>query len=245
MSRKEFEEHANEHGIYTYPVEVPRPDRLHKSIESVRDLLLWMRGDCDCYEDEGTGTTHQCYSCQLKERAEAVGVCLEVEHKTIHPERTGSLSERIYLELWQKQQERSPGLNHGYGTLELVLTPYRQDTKQGFLGSRPYGYVPPVSQRDAQVAATLMQWLGTNCGGSFVREAERRIDEARKTRREFEHEVRGLEIEFQNGEGPNADIKAFELAEAVAQKHFQPGTKNHENLRNDVFAAIRVATNAE
>lgn len=38
----------------------------------------------------------------------------------------------------------------------------------------------PVTRRDAMVAATVIQWLGTNVGRGFVLGVEREIDEARK-----------------------------------------------------------------
>lgn len=232
---EDFKKHCEEHGVYTYPVEVPRPDKLHESLERVAALLRWQAGDCDCYEDEGTKTTHKCFACTLRERAQEVEACLEVEHVSIHPDRQGSPAERIYAEMWQKQQERSPGLNDGFGLLELILSPLRQDNHSGFLGHRPYRMVPPVSQRDAQVAATVIQWLGTSCGGSFIRQAERAIEQARQRQTEFRHHVQQM---FVNKTSPPIP-QEIELAEAVAANHFQAGTKQYEKLKQDVAAALR------
>lgn len=77
-------------------------------------------------------------------------------------------AERIYLEHWQLLNRRSPGVNRGFTILEHILCPSDQDTPG------------PITQRDAIVAACFAQWLGTNCGLAFLREAERRIDSERE-----------------------------------------------------------------
>jgi hypothetical protein len=43
------------------------------------------------------------------------------------------------------------------------------------------GTVAPLTQRDAMVAATVVQWLGTNCGQSFLHEVRREADRKNKT----------------------------------------------------------------
>jgi len=91
----------------------------------------------------------------------------------LHPKRLCADSERIYAEQWAKENERQPWLNGGYTLLENVLCPEGQ--------KRP----ARVSTRDAQVAATVIQWLGTNCGRCFVNMAERKIEEARAVREEW------------------------------------------------------------
>jgi len=50
----------------------------------------------------------------------------------------------------------------------------------------------PVSRRDAMVAATVIQWLGTNVGRGFVLGVEREIDEARKKQEQVQEVRRRL-----------------------------------------------------
>jgi hypothetical protein len=76
------------------------------------------------------------------------------------------MPERVYLEHWRKLNERHPSVNRGFTALEWILC--------------PTGLMPgPVTQRDAIVAACVIQWLGTNCGMGFLYSAERRIEELR------------------------------------------------------------------
>jgi hypothetical protein len=70
--------------------------------------------------------------------------------------------ERIFLKNWRKENKREPCLNHGRGVLEIIL-------------SEDNDHAIDLTQRDATVAATVIQWLGTNCGRCFIEECEREI----------------------------------------------------------------------
>lgn len=88
-------------------------------------------------------------------------------------------AEAVFRDHWRKENDRQPGLNSGFGTLELLLNP---EINEGF-GS---GRVSPITQRDCTVAATLVQWLGTNCGQAFICEVETEIKRRReKAGKEF------------------------------------------------------------
>lgn len=78
--------------------------------------------------------------------------------------------ERIYAAEWLRMQ-REYGRRQGWSLLELLLQP---DDKR----KAPWG----LTQRDAEVAACVVQWLGTNVGGGFVQRCEQKIDELRKDR---------------------------------------------------------------
>lgn len=94
----------------------------------------------------------------------------------LKPERARDLTpERIFAELWEEINVRQPAVNFGYTAAELIL-----NTRP--LPEGPPGYQPPidpVSARDLQVMQATIQWLGTKSGVVFLREAERRIEEAR------------------------------------------------------------------
>lgn len=79
--------------------------------------------------------------------------------------------ERIFLKHWRKDNKGTPGINGGFGILELILS---NDIN---------GTPADISQRDAQVAATVVQWLGTNCGYAFLHDVNREIEASDKRKR--------------------------------------------------------------
>jgi hypothetical protein len=86
----------------------------------------------------------------------------EPVHESLQPRRLSEVGEHVYLQKWQEANRRRPAVNRGYTSLEWILCPE---------GKSPL----PVTQRDATVAACLVQWLGTNCGRAFIWSAEREI----------------------------------------------------------------------
>ena len=84
-------------------------------------------------------------------------------HNSLQTSRLNRMPERIYAEEWKKNNERHPAINSGFTSLEWILCP------EG-------NWVPPaVSERDAEVAASVIQWLGTNCGYHFMLRCEDKI----------------------------------------------------------------------
>lgn len=114
---------------------------------------------------------------------------LPVENRSLQPQRlrkggTKPTPERIFSAEWLAANRRRAGINGGNTLLELILAP---DCRRAVY----------VSRRDAEVAACVIQWLGTNCGGAFLRTCEDKIDaeDARaieRRRRERERERRRL-----------------------------------------------------
>ena len=84
------------------------------------------------------------------------------------------LRELVYLDIWRQLNKRSPGLNSGITYLEHILAP--SDTASRY-----------ATQREAYVAASLVQWLGTNCGQSFLFECERRCKKVLTEKRTKDH----------------------------------------------------------
>lgn len=86
-------------------------------------------------------------------------------HESILPERqhdrhcTGR-REAAFGEAWRKANVERRGHNYGRCALEGILS-----EKHSAFG--PYG--PAPTQRDATVAATVVVWMGTNCGQQFLR----------------------------------------------------------------------------
>lgn len=95
-------------------------------------------------------------------------------------DRTGRL-ERALFDCWQEENEEVPGLNDGNGTLQGLI---RQDAGLGGITFLATGHKmkpqvdPPtpwlLTNRERRIAATVIQWLGTNCGRGFLYKVERR-----------------------------------------------------------------------
>lgn len=106
----------------------------------------------------------------MARRAERTPDLFPIQHRSLHlnrlqkrsPEASrGANPERIYAAKWKKKNRRREW--HGATLLELIM-------------SHDAGMAVPISQRDADVAASVVQWLGTNVGLGFVLECEQAID---------------------------------------------------------------------
>lgn len=91
--------------------------------------------------------------------------------------------ERVFSEEWEKECAAVRGTNYGQGILQdLMLVPNNHAPDRfkglwptfdvfGWWGVR-WAFV--INQRDATIAATVVQWLGTNCGFCFLEKVLRR-----------------------------------------------------------------------
>jgi len=71
--------------------------------------------------------------------------------------------ERIFSEHWQRETEPRGSVNSGFGILQELFI---RTKGSGMFESRKFDLL--INQRDATVAATVIQWLGTNCGFGFL-----------------------------------------------------------------------------
>ena len=76
--------------------------------------------------------------------------------------------ENAFAETWEQENERRPGLNFGQGMLQDLLA-QRSEKWPHYPSLRKV-----VDNRDAAIVATVVQWLGTNVGMSFLGEALKR-----------------------------------------------------------------------
>lgn len=142
-------------------------------LREVETLLGYPAGmDHLCDDENCTIENPVCSEMHTKAAMRAIRNILDPPMKSLHPTRTAfSDSERVFLEEWQKENDRT------YTTplLNMLLRPEKD--KDG----------PPVriTQRDAEVATTIIQWLGTNCGGCFVDVCLKRIKELKAMRGEW------------------------------------------------------------
>lgn len=83
---------------------------------------------------------------------------------------TGHL-EKALADLWEEQNRPNSALNYGLGLLQDLLV---TGTSRAF-SLLPRGEVlHRVTSDERRVVATVIQWLGTNCGRGFLYEAFRR-----------------------------------------------------------------------
>lgn len=77
--------------------------------------------------------------------------------------------EKAFHEVWLKWNEPRPGVDYGMGILQdLFIEP------AGSMFFRKW--VAEISSRERWIVATIIQWLGTAVGMSFLNEALRKVD---------------------------------------------------------------------
>lgn len=164
-------------------------ETLIKQLDSTMADLdpLLVRGCC-CFDD------NECEHCIATRIAMKIERVLYPVVRSLHEHRNHG-PERVFFEKWLQENKRVRGLNHGWGLLELILS---TETRGGLVG----GLEPvpaTITQRDMDVATAVIQWLGTNCGCSFLRSCEREIDEQRMERQKSQTHTIGLGHEFPAG----------------------------------------------
>lgn len=83
-----------------------------------------------------------------------------------------ALIERALAEQWKHDNEETAGRNYGMGILQdLMLSTLQHEN--------PKNFNPWLSNRERKIVATVIQWLGTNVGRSFLYEASRRMGRPR------------------------------------------------------------------
>lgn len=104
---------------------------------------------------------------------------MKLDHTGIHASRCehpSSALEKAFAEQWHDENDVG---KKWVGTTRILDALLRADVPDrnvfSPLGdSRPYHFGEPPTQRDATVAATVIQWLGSNVGRSFIEEALKR-----------------------------------------------------------------------
>jgi hypothetical protein len=117
----------------------------------------------------------------------------DIKHVGNEPQRKKySYEEKIFADKWEELNDRKTGTNGGYGALELLLDKSGYDS-----GNWTTHFIPvdEITERDAFVAATTIQWLGTKCGCVFLWECEQKIKEEHKKEMEEFHKKYNLHVE--------------------------------------------------
>jgi hypothetical protein len=76
--------------------------------------------------------------------------------------------EKAFHDQWLKENIPHSWINNGHGILQDLFI-----ERDGFLESRRI--VEHITNRDRYIVATIIQWLGTNCGMCFLGEALERF----------------------------------------------------------------------
>lgn len=234
-----FSETLQKCGIHTYPLDIPIDANARRSIDFTIGLIneyLECDWDEDCEKPDCTEDNPLCRPMEYRHARKRLLAIVQPIHRSLSPDRLGNAAEDIFLRRWQEENQRERGLNSGYGLLELLLTPSRlRSGGPQYVGQPPY-YVAPVSQRDAEVAASVVQWLGTSCGLSFMRAAEREIDEARVERVDMDGD------RFRFVCGYSRVLPTYEnLARQAALRAVRADDPKFGELVNSIVAAIQAS----
>ena len=74
--------------------------------------------------------------------------------------------EVAYHDEWVKQNQPNAGINYGHGVLQDLF--FIEDEKSQFRNPKCHTV---INERDRFIVATVIQWLGTNVGMSFLESA--------------------------------------------------------------------------
>lgn len=215
---------------------------LHRGLEkedvsSLIEAHDWIAGlagrDCECYLDSGRSQVHSpCDTCQARSAMDALSRVIDPRPITLHPERLTNTAELVYFELWVKRNERIPHLNGGYTLIEHLLCPSAQRdsfTKR----AKPN----PVAQHDMTIATSIIQWLGTNCGRCFIREAETEIEKRNAVRDKFLTD--GMNHTPESWKEAAEGGQLNKIAQSIASNFI-----SYETHKSAYTALVRAITNA-
>lgn len=77
--------------------------------------------------------------------------------------------ERAFYEQWLKENEPRPGINFGQGILQDLFLVRGEDSPL------TRKWITEITNRDRMIAATVIQWLGSNVGMAFLQDALKRF----------------------------------------------------------------------
>ncbi len=75
--------------------------------------------------------------------------------------------EKSFHDHWKKENLIQPGLNFGNGTLQGLFCSIPKGT---YSPAFHHGIEVEITKRDRMIVATVIQWLGSNCGWCFLEE---------------------------------------------------------------------------
>ena len=185
-------------------------EKLESAFWSLRELTR--EEGCYCDDEDCTDEEPLCngriYATAMQDFQDAIDPDFS---KTLHPSRLVNPPERLYLETWLKENERRGHVNQGFRALEWIL---------GDVGDN--GLIKPrrITQHEATIIATFVQWLGTSIGLSFLHAAERAVKDERVSRSKFHTET--WNCDFEPAGNPWRDVPM-----AIAKRFVADSTAAH------------------
>lgn len=126
-----------------------------------------------------------------------------MDHKPIQPPRPTFIGECVYASMWEALMTRTvPEQHSGHEDEEPIWD---------VLGEMDR----PITQRHANVVASVVCWLGTNCGNAMLRNAERKRDVDHWHR--YDCYLLAWTIENRRSRGVNSGIRVIEYLLAPAE----------------------------
>jgi len=127
----------------------------HRTLEKFEDSLRhcinsYVDGDCDLDTILNAADKVACYKANVGINAKRLP----------HNER-----EMAFYEQWKQENAPVAGVNCGHGILQDLFI------ETGDLMEFNRKVIEEINNRDRMIVATVIQWLGSNCGMCFLEEA--------------------------------------------------------------------------
>ena len=228
---------SNSYLILERDMETAKPAELAvDDLQAIRSALhyLFRTGEnyeCECRASEGCCVeTPRCEAMEIARAQKDLEEILTPPPVSSRPDRllTG-YAERIFFEQFAKQNVRSPGLNSGYTLIEHILAPKSEGRDFMWI---PTSYCPPITRRDAFVAYSVIQWLGTNCGRGFISECERRIVSERAIHGDLGGSFYAI------NDAPKPETIESQYGHHIAGEFFEPTDSRYERLAARIAKAL-------
>ena len=213
-------------------------DKQKAMVEDALALLAQADGEHYCDNKECSIDT-PCCETMYNRAARKLRAIIDPPMVSIHPNRLTNAPERIYFDQWKKLNEQHGHVNGSHTALELILCPPEKQATD-FMGNCD---APRPSHRDAEVATSIIQWLGTNCGRAFVDGCERQIEKERAERSEMLF-LSDRFLESQHGRDlfhrmMDAVLKDILPSPARGAKQWTVNSYSLNHLRGEVSRAMR------
>lgn len=99
---------------------------------------------------------------------------LKPEHHTgLHSERCqNNPREQAFAEEWREENRTDVAVNYGFGILQdLMMIRTGNKDRFNWVSGQEEVFAEIITERDARIVATVVQWLGSNIGMDFIRSA--------------------------------------------------------------------------
>lgn len=135
---------------------IPKHDTLEFFEDSLRNAIKnYENGECDLDDVLKSADRVSCYKANVG-----------IEYKRLQHNKR----EQAFYEQWRIENAPNAWINCGHGILQDLFIKTSHDS----VGTKGK-VIEEISNRDRMIVATVIQWLGTNCGMGFLQEALKRF----------------------------------------------------------------------